>query len=491
MKQIIDRLSRTTLIIAGVWMVIATAVSLAAVALSFQSSRISALRVRAAMDEVMKSAAALSLKHVSAQDAANQIAAIGQRSGLSVTVFNDAGKRLAGDYAATQLPLPVLATFPPGRVQTQKMLLQHHSMMMVQNSTFMAYGGVGPPGMGPIQFGDAETNSAWLRIPIGFALIRLLQPTADIIERDYVFVMIALLLIGLVAVPILQRRSAQRQLAPFGTVESALRRLGEGDYSKIEIVGDEPRTPSIVGAYNAAADRVSAAISRQAETESNMRQFVAEAGHELRTPLTVLMGFIEVLQEGAIKEYALAQRILESVAIEGQRMRALILKLLLLARLDAAGSERNELVDVSAIAHEVVKGFTSLPGGDRITLSAESGTYVNATSSEVRELVGNLLDNALKHAPGSETRATVSRMNGVIELSVVDDGPGMMPELRRRAFERFTRGDDSGSVPGSGLGLAIVKRIVDRAEGTVELDSAPGKGTKVVVRLPAAQVETA
>ena len=79
------------------------------------------------------------------------------------------------------------------------------------------------------------------------------------------------------------------------------------------------------------------------------------------------------------------------------------------------------------------------------------------------------------------------RVNGTVELEVADDGPGMDYALRSRAFDRFSRGEDRGNIPGSGLGLAIVKRIVDRAGGEVELDTAPGRGVRVLIKLPVAQ----
>jgi signal transduction histidine kinase len=489
MKQIINRLTRSTLIIVGVWMLIATGLSVAAVALSFHSDQIDASRVHAAMEGVMKTALDANAKHKSTQETADALAALGRGSGVSVAVFDDAGHRLAGDNAGVN---PPLAGVGYNVFRTQSQLLRPSNAPVHMDSPMVGFAGTVFPGFGPLPFGDFGMNMSalWVRIPHGLALIRLTDSSATLIERGYIVGMIVLLVLGIVVVAPLQRRIFTRQLEPLASVESALRRLGEGDYSKIEVVGHPQGTTTIVEAYNASADRLSAALKRQAETESNMRQFVAEAGHALRTPLTVLMGFVEVLQEGAIKEHALAQRILESVAIEGERMRALILKLLLLARLDVTRPEHSELVDVSAIAQEVVTGFQALPGGNRIGLSAEPRTYVNATTSEIRELFANLLDNALKHAPGSTTNAAVRRINGAVELSVTDDGPGMMADLKQRAFDRFTRGDDRGSVPGSGLGLAIVKRIVDRTRGTIELDTVPGKGTKVFVRIPMAQVES-
>jgi len=164
----------------------------------------------------------------------------------------------------------------------------------------------------------------------------------------------------------------------------------------------------------------------------------------------------------------------------------LIGKLLLLARLDAVAPERSEQIDVAAIVGEVVESFRAIAGKSTLEFSAAGDARTVAAPNELRELIGNLLDNAIKYAPGATTRAVVRRVSGCVELEVADDGPGMDYDLRGRAFDRFSRGENRGNIPGSGLGLAIVKRIVDRAGGEVELDTAPGRGVRILIKLPAA-----
>jgi two-component system OmpR family sensor kinase len=306
------------------------------------------------------------------------------------------------------------------------------------------------------------------------------------IERGYAIAMILLLLIALVVTWFAQERMLRRALAPVVTLESALRRLAGGEYARLEMVDHEPGEAAVVEAYNAAADVLVSSVRLRAEAESNLRQFAAEAGHELRTPLTVIMGFVDVLRQGAIAEQALAQRILDSVAVEGERMRLLIARLLLLARLDSIAPERHETVDLSTLVAETVDSFRPLAGESKLASNTDGEVGVVGSTSELREVVGNLIDNALKYAPGSNVRASVERDGRYAILSVSDDGPGMSAMLRARAFDRFSRGDERGSVPGSGLGLAIVKRIVTRAGGDVDLESTLGEGTRVSVRLPLA-----
>lgn len=306
------------------------------------------------------------------------------------------------------------------------------------------------------------------------------------IERWYAIAMIVLVVVAVVVSFLVQRRTLQRALAPVSTIESALRRLAVGEYARLETLGDEPTTPGVVDAYNAAADELASSIRLRAEAEANLRQFVADAGHELRTPLTVVMGFVDVLRQGAIAEQALAQRILESVAVEGERMRRLIMRMLMLARLDAVAPERRESVDLSQIAADTVQSFEPIRGETAIATKLDGDVVVTGSASDLREVVGILVDNAIKYAPGSHVVVTSERDDRFGILTVADDGPGMPAELRGRAFDRFARGEERASVPGSGLGLAIVKRIAVRADGDVDLESAPGKGTKVRVRLPIA-----
>jgi two-component system OmpR family sensor kinase len=335
--------------------------------------------------------------------------------------------------------------------------------------------------LGPVLL---DTPTAMVHVPGAMILLTLTDYPMGAIVRDYLLAMAILTIVAIAATWYVQDRTLRRALAPVSTVEGALRRLADGEYSRLTMVGHAEGEAGVVDAYNAAADELASSIRRRAEAEANLRQFVAEAGHELRTPLTVIMGFVDVLRQGAIAEQALAQRILESVAAEGERMRSLITNLLLLARLDAVAHDRNETVDVSSLVAEAVDAFRSFAGGSRITVSAQPDVLVTGSASELREVVSNLLDNALKYAPSANVRVSVEKDGKFAAITVHDDGPGMSAALRARAFDRFSRGDERGSVPGSGLGLAIVKRIATRAGGDVRLESAPGQGTQVRVLLP-------
>ncbi len=202
------------------------------------------------------------------------------------------------------------------------------------------------------------------------------------------------------------------------------------------------------------------------------------------------MGYIDVLHRGAIAEQNLARQILETMRSEGDLMRVLIGKLVLLARLESPDSYDEELVDLTALARKVVETEKPLADGSTLTFSSDGACYAMADEDEVREALHNIVDNAIKYAPGAAIRTSVQGDDGQAVIRVEDDGPGMSDEDRSHAFERFFRGGARRDVPGSGLGLAIAKRSIERAHGTISLDSRRHKGTTVTMRLPLA-AETA
>jgi len=488
MNPLINRMTRLLCAFFVVWALVAAAASALTLAHAVEASRMDDAVLSATASDVVRSAIDLRMQGVDEKNILAKLAPQLQRPLVTITLFDDASRRVAGS--------PVPQELVPEHSMIMRSSLNVRQIQKVSGSprpgappleTMRGFFMTGPPMMSvgpPLPFGSI--SSATIRIPGGVAVIRLVESqTADLL-RNYLITMGVLVIIAILIAWFGLSRIVRRELGPTISVESALIRWSTGDYARLELVDTEKSGRSVVDAYNAAADQVSSALKRQIEAEANMRQFVAEAGHELRTPLTVILGFLDVLRQGAVKEYALAQRILESMTIEGERMRALIGKLLLLARLDAVAPERSESVDVAAIVREVVDSFRAIAGRSKLEFSSAGDAHAQAAPNELRELVGNLLDNAIKYAPGSTTKAAVRRDNGCVEVEVTDDGPGMDYALRSRAFDRFSRGEDRGNIPGSGLGLAIVKRIVDRAGGQVELDTAPGRGVRILVKLPVA-----
>lgn len=169
-------------------------------------------------------------------------------------------------------------------------------------------------------------------------------------------------------------------------------------------------------------------------------------------------------------------------------MRSLIEKLIYLARLERGESTHREIVDVSAVVTRVAGMMAQLGGDTAIEITTAADARVLADESDIAEAVRNLLDNALKYAPGKPIAVSTEVLDGEVVLVVSDHGPGMSEQDQAHAFDRFYRGAQNGTeaVEGSGLGLAIVKRAVQRSEGNIVVESTHGDGTRFTIRLPRA-----
>jgi len=222
----------------------------------------------------------------------------------------------------------------------------------------------------------------------------------------------------------------------------------------------------------------------------SQRKFLADAAHELRSPAAALALQVQ-LARGAHSEDARRQALQElESAIE--RIGRLVRQLLDFARLEpGVRSEPFASVDLAQLAREIVGTASARAEELGVDLGAEAQgvATVAGSESDLRSLVENLVDNALRYAPReSAVTVSVQRQVATVELCVVDAGPGIAPAERERVFERFYRvaGD---ATPGSGLGLAIVRAIVERHHATIELaDAGPGAnppGLAVRIRFPA------
>ncbi len=227
----------------------------------------------------------------------------------------------------------------------------------------------------------------------------------------------------------------------------------------------------------------------RAETEDALRrqrEFVADASHELRTPLTSVLANLELLAESLDGEQEEAAN---SALRSSRRMRRLVADLLLLARHDAARQAPHAPTDVGQVLVEAAAELGVISDGHEVSIDA-GRAIVDGARDELHRLTLNLMENAIRHTPpGTQVRASVECVDGVVRLTVEDDGPGIPSELKERVFERFVRGagDRGGS---SGLGLSIVHAVADSHGGIVTIDSPTmngtgrARGTRFVVMLP-------
>lgn len=222
--------------------------------------------------------------------------------------------------------------------------------------------------------------------------------------------------------------------------------------------------------------------------------FVANASHELRTPLASILGFAETLSEDDGADPEMRQRFLKVMVDEARRMKRLVEDLISLSRIEA---EKYHLPDASINLAELIDEVTSeltdtgdTRAGDVVIDIADDVPEVAGDRAQLSQTLHNLIGNAMKYGrAGTPVTVKLWRYpNGMVRLSVSDEGEGIAPEHIPRLTERFYRVDSgrSRSLGGTGLGLAIVKHIVERHRGRLDIASQVGRGTVVTILLPAA-----
>jgi two-component system OmpR family sensor kinase len=288
-------------------------------------------------------------------------------------------------------------------------------------------------------------------------------------------------------------------LRPLVEVESTAAAIAAGELSS-RVPEQDPRTEvgRLGGALNSMLTQVEDAFRARQESEAaalasegRMRQFVADASHELRTPLTSIRGFSELYRQGAASSPEDVARVMRRIEDESTRMGLLVDDLLLLARLDQERPMEHTPVDLVPLVRDAI-GDAAVVAPDRdISLeTTEDEVVVYGDEARLRQVLGNLVGNAVKHTPdGSPVAVRVGDRPGderYALVEVADQGPGLSDEQAGRVFERFYRVDPSRSraAGGTGLGLSIVSAIVAGHGGRVSVDTAPGKGAIFRVLLP-------
>jgi signal transduction histidine kinase len=273
-------------------------------------------------------------------------------------------------------------------------------------------------------------------------------------------------------------------LQPLVEVTRALQRFAGRDFTPQPIaVAGKSDFDAIALAYNAAAAQVASAFAERHAAETQMRQFVADAGHELRTPLTIVLGYIDLLRRRADAGDERSRRIFASIGAEGARMRTLIDNLVLLARMEGQDARPAEPFALGPLLEEIVDARRVVAPDVPFELDLAVEATVIGNRDEIHEAIANVVDNAIKYAPGAPIRIAAAAADGGVEVTVADGGPGIHPDDRAAIFDRFYRGATRGEVEGSGLGLAIAKRAVERAGGTLALGHSGDDGTTFGFRL--------
>jgi len=232
--------------------------------------------------------------------------------------------------------------------------------------------------------------------------------------------------------------------------------------------------------------------SRLKKLESLRRDFIANVSHELKTPLAAIQGFVETMQDDLEMPTTTRVRFLDRIARQTERLTTLVADLLTLSRLDDEGDQARERrpLELGGVVRETVRDLAPLAEKRQVRLALagpEGGMWVRADREALRQVVGNLVDNAIKYTgAGGDVRAQLAIDDGRALLEVVDTGIGLSSEDQERVFERFYRVDRARSrdLGGTGLGLAIVKNTVKGLGGEVGVRSRLGAGSTFWVTLP-------
>jgi two-component system OmpR family sensor kinase len=328
-------------------------------------------------------------------------------------------------------------------------------------------------------------------------LVTVAYDLSDVQEtvRSLVWLQLGIGAAVLVVLGLAEFWSVHRSLRPLMEVEQTAAAIAAGQLAR-RVPERDPRTE--VGRLSSALNGMLAQIQRalassesSAEkarnSEERMRRFITDASHELRTPLTTIRGFAELYRQGAARDMEMVMSRVES---ESRRMGLLVDDLLLLARLDAQRPIEQNRVDLLALASDAVHDAQAVAPKRNITMEVFDGPgtpEVLGDEPRLRQVLGNLVTNALQHTPESAditVRVGTEGDDAIVE--VVDEGPGMSQEDALRIFERFYRTDSSRAriSGGTGLGLSIVDSLVLAHDGTVTVTTAPGQGCRFYVSLP-------
>ncbi|CAM4427110.1 HAMP domain-containing histidine kinase [Paenibacillus alkaliterrae] len=302
---------------------------------------------------------------------------------------------------------------------------------------------------------------------------------------------------------------ARQALRPIERVIRATEQIEKGSDLSVRIpaMGPKDEIGKLVSTLNVMLSRLEMAYNELDDAYKAQRRFVSDASHELRTPLTTIRGNIDLLERmwDKVREtnlssgsgewlpldaerWELSKESMSDISAEAKRMSTLVNDLLSLARADAGYTMEKAPLELLPLTEEVVRRAQLLPRsaewriGD---LTALEGVRVNANHNYLQQLLFIFIENAFKYTPQGHIELCAIRRERQIGIAIQDTGIGMNPEEIPHIFDRFYRADESrGVTVGTGLGLSIAKWIIDEHQGSIEVTTREGDGTKFTIWLP-------
>jgi two-component system OmpR family sensor kinase len=341
---------------------------------------------------------------------------------------------------------------------------------------------------------DRDGNPSSAPVLVGISLDETDRIVSQLVLLEIIVAAMVLVLVALLAYVLIRS-----SLRPLVAVEHTAEAIAGGDLTR-RVPEADPRTEVgglaralnvMLGQIETAFDERRASEEAARTSEARMRRFVADASHELRTPLTSIRGFAELYRQNG-GEDAAVNRIIGRIEHHATRMGILVDDLLLLARMDQQRPLESRPVDLLALATDAVVDARVTAPDHLLRLKTAQGfepPVVIGDEVRLRQVLGNLITNAVTHTPaGTDVVVSVRTEGDKAMLEVADDGPGMSEEDAARVFERFYRTDPSRAraLGGSGLGLSIVAALVAAHGGEVALSTVEGKGATFTVTLPRA-----
>ncbi|MCU1394008.1 MAG: histidine kinase [Ilumatobacteraceae bacterium] len=277
---------------------------------------------------------------------------------------------------------------------------------------------------------------------------------------------------------------------PLKSMASAASSIAAGDLSsRVPVAHPSTEAGELALALNTMLERIEVAFDERSAAQSRLQQFIADASHELRTPVATIRGYAELYRHGALDGVIERDDAMRRTEQEAVRMGSLVDDLLLLAKLDGQRPMATDPVDLAQLAADAARDAHAVDPTRLVRVIGDGPIVVCGDEDRLRQVLANVVTNALVHSPGgTPLEIVVLAAPGAesVALSIVDHGEGIPTELTERVFERFVRADASRSRDrgGSGLGLSIVHAIVMAHRGTVRIDPTPGGGATVTITLP-------
>jgi signal transduction histidine kinase len=402
--------------------------------------------------------------------------------------------RLLGEQGAVVVNLPVTADDKPVQVPLAENRATVSTVDLLERPEIRSALG-GTPATAVRRVGSAENRRVlYAAAPVysndgkiaGIVYLATPLPPAslpaNIILQLFGAISVAILLAG-IAGAFLSRRIA----GPIEKLVDAASAVADGDLDqRVPSNSDIRELHSLGEAFNHMTESL-----RQSEKAKN--SFVADVTHELRTPLTVINGTLETLEDGALDDMEGRGPLLKSMQAETSRLIRLVNDLLVLTRADAGALNlKRESIDLGELARARCEALSALAAHRRVALIVEAREQAKvwADADRLTQVLDNLLDNAIRHAPDESGVAVVIQREGSeIRCAVSDQGAGISADHLPFVFERFYRVDSSRNrhTGGTGLGLAIVHSLVNAQGGRITAESVEGQGTTVTFWLPSAE----